>query len=436
MIEPTVPTNEAARLARLKAYDILDTDPEEPFDDLARVASQICGTPIALVSLVDEQRQWFKSRIGLAAKETPRRLAFCAHAILEPTRSLVVPDSSRDERFADNPLVTGDPFVRFYAGSPLVTHDGLALGTLCVIDHHPRELDPAQLASLEALGRQVVAQLELRRRAIELRRLTGQLTDAYAQLLHRNEEIGNFYQTLAHELKTPLTAAREFVAIVLDEIPGPVNETQKEFLTTAKQCCDQIRVYMNDLLDLTRLETGKLAVEHGPLSLGRAIALAVSEMSLAAADKRLVVGQDVPLDLPPMTGDEGRITQVLTNLLSNAVKFTPDGGRIEIAVRAEPAAGLVRVSVADSGIGIEAYALPRVFDRLYQVREDDAHFKGGLGIGLSLCREIVRSHGGAITVTSTPGQGATFTFTLPVAADDPATARPPSPESQERTICS
>lgn len=164
-----LPANEAERLAALRRYDILDSGAEQAYDDLTRLAAHIAGTPMALISLIDRERQWFKSRIGIDAGETSRDVAFCAHAILQPDKTLVVPDATRDRRFSDNPAVTGDLHVRFYAGSPLVTPDHLALGTLCVVDRRPREFAPEQLAALEALSRQVVALFELRRLAAELR---------------------------------------------------------------------------------------------------------------------------------------------------------------------------------------------------------------------------------------------------------------------------
>jgi two-component system, NtrC family, sensor kinase len=159
----SAPADEAGRLQALRQYHLLDTLPEAVFDDLTFIASQICDTPIALVSLIDQDRQWFKSRVGLDATETPRDMAFCAHAILEPEKIFQIADASQDPRFDTNPLVIGGPEIRFYAGVPLVTPEGHAVGTLCAIDRKPRVLSDAQLRSLQALAREITVQLELRR---------------------------------------------------------------------------------------------------------------------------------------------------------------------------------------------------------------------------------------------------------------------------------
>jgi GAF domain-containing protein len=162
-VRPPVPADEAARLAALRAQAVLDTPPEQAFDDLARLAALLCGTPVALVSLVDGTRQWFKARVGTDLEQTPRDVAFCAHALVAPEEVFVVEDTLADARFSANPLVTGPLGLRFYAGAPLLTAGGHALGTLCVVDVVPRSLPAAHAAALKALARQVVGALELRR---------------------------------------------------------------------------------------------------------------------------------------------------------------------------------------------------------------------------------------------------------------------------------
>ncbi len=187
MNRPLKPDNEAERLAALRGYEVLDTPREDAFDDLVMIASAICGMPMGSVSLIDADRQWFKARLGLADAETSRDSAFCAHAILDPDAVMVVPDAVDDPRFRDTPFVVGSPGIRFYAGAPLLSAEGLPLGTLCVMDRQPRTLQPHQVEALNALSRQVSQLLELRRVS---KALNLQLQDRvwYEDQLHRYQE--------------------------------------------------------------------------------------------------------------------------------------------------------------------------------------------------------------------------------------------------------
>ena len=200
MATPVPTKNEAARVAALQKYAILDTEPEQAFDDLVLLASIICNTPIALISLVDEDRQWFKSRVGLSVSETPREIAFCATAIRQAD-VFVVPDTLNDERFRNNPLVVSEPNIRFYAGAPLINEEGHALGTICVIDRTPREFGLGPQAALKALSRVVLAQLEFRRNLMLLKQA---LTDRTKEEHERQRELEALHQTLLRVIRMRL----------------------------------------------------------------------------------------------------------------------------------------------------------------------------------------------------------------------------------------
>lgn len=198
---------ESDRLAALAEYQILDTAAEPGFDDAVSIAVQLCDVPIALVSLIDDSRQWFKAAVGLTVSETPRDISFCGHAIGKP-ELFVIEDATQDPRFADNPLVTGEPFIRFYAGAPLITSDGLAIGTICVLDHRPRKLTDGQRAGLTALARQVMGQLELRRLLVQHQEGEEHRRLLTAELEHRIKNTLSVVQAIVSQsLRTATTPA-------------------------------------------------------------------------------------------------------------------------------------------------------------------------------------------------------------------------------------
>jgi GAF domain-containing protein len=202
-----IPRNDKQRLHVLWQYDVLDTMPEEVFDDLTELAARICEAPIALITLVDEDRQWFKSKVGVTLTETSRDISFCGHAIAQ-SDLFIVPDATQDERFASNPLVTSDPQIRFYAGAPLISPDGHALGTLCVIDKVPRQLRPDQQQALRVLARHVMTQLELRRRSRELDRARRQRDQTQSELAKARAQLAKVRRELKQRRAKPRTARR------------------------------------------------------------------------------------------------------------------------------------------------------------------------------------------------------------------------------------
>jgi len=224
-VKAPLPSNEEARLKALREYEILDTDPEQAFDDLTRLASQICETPIAVVSLVDSDRQWFKSKLGLDASETSRDVAFCAHTILQPDL-FIVPDAQQDMRFSDNPLVTAGPQIRFYAGAPLTTSENVAVGSLCAIDYVPRNLTSQQQEALEILGRQVVTQIKLRRNIAELEEALRQRQETEQALKAREEQYRSLLDLSSETIAVHIDGKLEYINSAGARLFGAVTPEQ------------------------------------------------------------------------------------------------------------------------------------------------------------------------------------------------------------------
>ena len=407
-----LPENEPQRLATLCEYEILDTLPEVAYDDITQIAAHICDTPIALVSLVDEHRQWFKSRFGIDAKETPRDVAFCAHAILKPHELFVVDDAADDARFSDNPLVTSDPKIRFYAGAPLVSSSGHALGTLCVIDQQPHGLDERQADALKALARQVEAQLELRLSIRRERTMRSELERSHARLAAKNRELQSVYHTVSHELKTPLTATREFVSLVLDGVGGDLTTMQSKHLRTALECCDRLTFLLNNWMETVRSETGKLKLHLEPTHIDELVADMVETYDVLAAKKGITFELCPSAPSVVVDVDARRIEQTLANLISNAVKFTDPGGFVRACTGTD--ADRIFIEINDNGRGIRASHQQDVFSPFFQAEDADTSERQGMGLGLHVCRSIVEEHGGELALKSELGAGSTFTIWLPI----------------------
>lgn len=540
MNKPAFPPDEIERLYALHALKVLDTPPEERFDRLVRLAHTIFDVPIALVSLVDTDRQWFKSCIGLSATETGRDISFCGHAILSKD-VFCVPNALKDARFADNPLVTGPPDIRFYAGAPLTINGTYRIGTLCIIDRKPREFPPEEQALLRDLADIVEQQLELQflydveknftvektrhqilfesivdgivifdeRGVINdvnpaAQRLFGYsklevigkpisllMTDASATLykdylLHHQtsntannansemqgkrkngtvffmelvtspmhlddrlmftaiirdtserkamEQMKNeFVSTVSHELRTPLTSIHGALGLLLGKVADTISPKMKMLLDTAYRNSERLSLLINDILDLEKIESGKLDFEFHLLDVVK-----VTQQAIAAnegyADKHKVKLQ--LLDSPHSAlvfGDDNRLLQVFANLMSNAIKYSPTDGTVEIRIQLQE--DYWRIGVRDHGRGIPQSFKTQIFQRFAQADSSDTREKGGTGLGLSISKAIVERHQGVIGYESEEGQGTEFYFTLPMYQQETVVVEPTALKRARLLIC-
>ena len=271
----------------------------------------------------------------------------------------------------------------------------------------------------------------VRQRRLELGRVNGDLKRANAELENRAKQITSFYHTVSHEMKTPLQSAQEFVALVRDGVAGEVNDEQRTLLEEALESCEQLRRQFDDMLDMTRLETGKLTLTFEPASVERAVDRCLAMVAGTAAERGIEVVRDVEPGLGDAVMDASRVNQVLVNLVNNALKFTEAGGRVEVSARRRPGGHRARLRVTDNGRGIAKADRALIFERLYQVdRAVDDPAASGLGLGLSISRDIVREHGSELKLASRVGVGSTFGFDLPLAGSPTHEAKVP----QENTL--
>ena len=386
MISAQLHPDEVNRIEQLLRYEVLDTQDEQAFDELTQLASTICGTEVSLITLVDQDRQWFKSKVGIDATETPREIAFCSHAILQEG-IFEVPNASEDERFHDNPLVTGDPDIRFYAGAPLISPSGLPIGTLCVIDSSPKKLTDEQQLALNTLAKQVISQLELRLHNRQLARM------------QKNQE--QLFAVVAHDLRSPFNGILGLSQILHEKANSL---TPKRLAAVSDAILDSsLRVYqlLDELLQWSRSQLGAVKVEMKSILIAPLILDTVEFMKDAFKLKQINVDQILDETLT-VRGDPNLIKTIVRNLLANALKYTPDKGSISIETLAT--ADEVQIVIADTGSGIPEDLKSELFSKPV-VSHSGTRGESGNGLGLSICSDLAQKQGGHLSIDDTYNQG-------------------------------
>ncbi len=333
-----------------------------------------------MISVVDHDRQWFKSRVGLDVDETPRDLAFCAYAVAQPEHMLVVPDATADSRFAHNPLVIGDPEIRFYAGAPLVTQTGRALGTLCVIDRSPRILTEAQTRALEALSVQVMALLELRRANSDLARSKGELEDVMRQR-------DTFIATVSHEIRTPLTAVIGYIGLLTDPAAGLSAPERAELMGTVGRQAGDVSHLIDDLLVAAKAESGSLQVQAVSVSLP-----AQAAQVLEGLEPERVASMRVETTPTRATGDPARVRQIIRNLVTNAFRYGGDDVALHVSQQGDRSV----LEVSDDGGPIPEESVEVIFQPFQRSTEGPV-VSDSVGLGLPISRLIAEMMGGSLT---------------------------------------
>ena len=392
MPPPPIPQSEKARLEALYRYQILDTPPEAAFQAIAKLAARLTGTPIALISFVDANRQWFKARVGFGEQETERCISFCGYTILNDD-VLEVTDTTDDDRFVDNPLVIKPPGIRYYAGAPIVTREKLILGSLCVIDTVPRApLSIEDRQALRDLAALIVDQLELR--------------VAF-------KERAEFFSNLAHEIRSFLQAVLGYVDMIHSRTLGEISPPRySEYVDRIHVACTHVIELISEFLDFFKYEAGYLTLKETQFNVKDVLEECTSLVKGIMSSRGLTLKVSVDREEDKLLADRQRIRQILLNLLTNAAKFTPRGGRISVFAGTEPC-GDFQISVADTGTGMGPNDIARALAPFGQVDAGKSTDLPGTGLGLPFAMRLAELHGGSLDIQSEPNKGTTVRVRLP-----------------------
>ncbi len=398
MLEPKPFREEDLRIQVLKEYDILDSPSEEDFDQLTKLASCIADTPISLVSIVDSDRQWFKSRVGLGLSQGPRATSFCGHAIhVEAQDIFIVEDATMDDRFKDNPLVTDDPNIVFYAGVPLYGKGDMPLGTLCVIDRKPKVLSDKQINQLKTLANQVMLLLELRLEKKKVKAMNDKLRAA-------NEDLKNFAFVAAHDLKSPIHNISTLIGFIQSE-DDEISDDLKYKLELIQKSSNHMAVLIDRLLE-HRVLVDQANTKREWVELEK-----YDEYFISLLGGNNDAEIHFKSDLDKIYVNTVALDQVLLNLVTNSIKYC-DKDKPRITIRILEKENEYHFEVEDNGPGIHPDFQAKMF-KLFEIGATKDRFGNkGTGIGLSTVHKMVEGQEGEIRLKSSSNQGSTFHFTF------------------------
>ena len=399
-----IPADEKQRVEALHRYNILDTFSEEEYDDITKLIAFICKVPIAHISFIDEKRQWFKSSIGIGIPEVPLKESFCEYT-LRGDSIVEVPDTLQSNIFKNHPHVTGGFNVRFYIGIPITTPEGFNIGTVCAADIIPHEINDEERTALSTFARHIMTQLELKIKNQELIIAKGIAEKAvYAK--------DSFMANMSHEIRTPMNAIMGFTELLLQ---SKLDSLQTQFVNNVQTAGENLLLIINDILDLSKIESGKLTIESQVFNLKNTLLHVYDLLKIKASEKDIEFNLFLDAEMPEIViGDKGRLNQIIMNLAGNALKFTEDG-EVTIAVKKIEETDeryTLKFSIKDTGIGIPDDKLQTIFDRFTQAEESTTRNFGGTGLGLNIVKQLVELQNGNVNVKSKLGRGSEFTFHL------------------------